>query len=100
MKLALVLSPKVSAWLEEKAAATGTDEATVVAQLLEDAARFFDSPRSNDVFERLIEEAAQNEPGQNGNGPLERLRYFREWSAQLPTRPGPPLDPGRGRIYD
>lgn len=79
MDLQLNISQLTARWLERKARMTGKDEATVAAAALEELA---------------ASEVANGKPSHD------RLRFFREWVASVPARPGPPVDASRDSIYD
>lgn len=80
MNLEVNVSPKTAAWLEQQAQTTGTDQAAVAANALE--------------------ELAELELGRNGFSGEDRLRFFRQWVESRPARPGPPVDASRASIYD
>lgn len=80
MNLELNISQRTAEWLEQKAETTGTDEAAVAANLLE--------------------QLAEEELGRNGSSATQRLAALDRWLASLPPRPGPPVDTSRESIYD
>jgi hypothetical protein len=80
MELELTISERAAEWLEQKAQAAGTDEATVAASVLNNL--------------------AEQELGSNGAAAEDRLRFFREWVAAIPPRPGPAVDASRDSIHN
>lgn len=82
MNLELSISDVTARWLEEKAHAAGTDEATLAANLLEQT-------------------AARDASGNGATkGADDWMKEFRHFVASVPRRPGPPVDAGRDGIYD
>lgn len=80
MQLEVTLSQQAAKWLEQRAQAAGTDEATIVATVLN--------------------QLAAQELGTNGAAGNQRLAAFDRWVASLPPRPGPSVDASRESIYD
>ena len=80
MTLAIQVSPRTDAWLQQKANISGADKASVASCVLD--------------------QAAEKDQPSLPHSPEERLRKFRAWVVTVPARAGPPVDTRRETIYD
>ena len=84
MTLSIVVTPRTEDWLERRAKALALDKSSAAAQFLHEAA-----DRELAATTGLASVQAS-----------ERLQEFRRWVANVPARPGTPVDTSRESIYD
>jgi hypothetical protein len=84
MTLSIVVTPRTEDWLERRAKALALDKSSAAAQFLQEAA------------DRELAATTGLASVQAG----ERLQELRRWVANVPARPGTPVDTSRESIYD